>query len=96
LGEWRARGEPIPDATTPHPQGTRLSADFLRYGLALFGGGGEEPGLADARSRFNETALTSLPELFDQLASLSSLPTRVRVLLEEHRARLLRTALPDY
>lgn len=93
LDEWRMQDEPIPQAMVASPTGQRLSADFLRYGRALFGGAAEDPDLEDSRSMFNETAREALPALFDQLTSLRSLPDPIRSLLNDHRVRLLRTAM---
>jgi hypothetical protein len=93
LVEWEANGETVPEAMVRGRSGTCLSADFLRYGHALFGKATEDPDLEEARGMFNEAALEVLPALLDQLTSLRSLPERVRTLLDEHRAQLLRPAV---
>lgn len=92
LAEWRAQGEPVPEAMVPGRSGTCFSADFLRYGRALFGDGAENPDLEDAREMFNDRAHDALPALFDRLSSLSSLPESISTLLAAHKAQLLRRA----
>jgi hypothetical protein len=89
LAEWRA-AKAAPPAMVRGPAGPMLSGDFLRYGRALFGAGAEDPDLDDARDIFNEAAFDALPVLFEHMTSLDSLPKRIRVLLDGHRAQLLR------
>lgn len=90
LAEWTAGGEEVPDPLVRVPGGVGLSADFLRYGWALFEDAAGGADLEDARGIFNEVALEALPELLDQLKSLPSLPQGVRSLLTEHQAQLFR------
>ena len=94
LEEWRAQNEPVPEAMVQRPAGPRLSGDFLRYGRALFGAAAEDPELESARDMFNEAALDALPDLFEHMTSLRSLPERVHTLLDGHRRQLLRAATP--
>jgi len=90
LAEWRAQGELVPEALVSGPSGTCFSADFLRYGRALFGSAAENAELEDARGMFNDRAHDALPALFDRLRSLSSLPDSISTLLTDHRNQLLR------
>jgi hypothetical protein len=92
LAQWRALGEPVPEPMLPTLSGVGVSADFIRFGLALFGEAAENPDLEDARERFNDESLDAMPKLFDQLRSLSHLPERISTLLAEHRAQLARAA----
>jgi hypothetical protein len=88
LAQWRAVGELL-----PKPMGTRgVSADFVRFGLALFGEAADDPNLADAREMFDEASREALPQLFDRLEHLPSLPARMRELIAEHHAQLTRRA----
>ena len=94
LEEWHARGEPVPDPLSTGAGGLCLSADFLRYGRAVFGSQGGDPDIEDAREGFNAEALQALPILLAQLTSLTSIPERVRGLLVDHRSRLLPRTVP--
>lgn len=92
LAEWRAQGEPVPEPMVPSRSGAGISADFFRFGRALFGEAADNPDLEDARVMFNDASLEALPMLFDRMRNLAHLPERIRTLLADHQAQLLPAA----
>jgi hypothetical protein len=90
LAQWRAAGEPVPEPMVPAETGVGISADFVRFGRALFGKAMDDPSLDDARMRFDEASRDALPQLFDRLEHLRDLPERMRTLLTKHHAQLSR------
>ena len=93
LAQWRAAGEPVPEPMVRTEAVVGISADFVRFGLALYGKAGDDPDLNDARAMFDEASRDSLPQLFDHLGHLRDLPERMRSLLTEHHAQLSRWAI---
>jgi hypothetical protein len=90
LAQWRAEGEPVPDPVVQRQTGVRISADFLRYGRALFNEEAEYSELDDARAMFNDASADAVPAILDHLISLESLPERMRAVLTDHKAQLAR------
>lgn len=90
LAQWRAEREQIPAPILTTRSGVAVSADFVRFGLALYGEAAEDPSLDDARATFDEASREALPQLFERLEHLRDLPERMRALLIEHHAQLTR------
>ncbi|HEV7493539.1 hypothetical protein [Baekduia sp.] len=85
-------GGEIPSAMVRDSRGHwHISADFLRYGHALFSPPAtDDDSWRELREAFNEQARDDLQRLLDALTSSPGIPKGIRALIAEHRGRLLR------